>query len=45
MDSDLIYVMDGGKIVEEGKHGELMAKKGLYYTLVMKNGNTDENLS
>lgn len=45
MDSDMIYVMDGGKIVEEGKHGELMAKKGLYYTLVMKNGDTDKNPS
>ncbi|MDD4691763.1 ABC transporter ATP-binding protein, partial [Eubacterium aggregans] len=45
MDSDMIYVMDGGKIVEMGNHGELMAKKGLYYTLVMKNGNTDENPS
>lgn len=42
MDSDMIYVMDGGKIVEAGNHGTLMAKKGLYYTLFLKNGDPNE---
>ncbi len=33
--SDLIFVMDEGHIVESGKHEELMRKKGLYYELFM----------
>lgn len=33
-DCDCIYVLDGGKIVEQGTHDELTAKgKGLYYNL------------
>jgi ATP-binding cassette subfamily B protein len=32
--ADQIIVLDRGKIVEEGTHGELTAKKGAYYTLV-----------
>ncbi|KAI9888957.1 MAG: GTPase-activating protein [Vezdaea aestivalis] len=32
--ADVIYVFDQGRIVEQGKHGELMAKKGRYYELV-----------
>lgn len=31
--ADNIMVMDGGKIVEQGNHDELMAKKGMYYAL------------
>ncbi len=31
--SDVIMVMDGGKIIERGNHEELMAKKGKYYQL------------
>lgn len=31
--ADKIIVMDGGRIVEEGKHAELLAKKGYYATL------------
>lgn len=31
--SDCIMVMDGGKIIERGNHDELMAKKGVYYSL------------
>ena len=27
---DRIVVMDGGRVVEEGKHGELLARRGLY---------------
>jgi ATP-binding cassette subfamily B protein/subfamily B ATP-binding cassette protein MsbA len=32
--ADLIVVMDGGRIVETGKHEELMSKRGLYYDMV-----------
>jgi ATP-binding cassette subfamily B protein len=31
--ADLILVINGGKIVEQGKHKELLAKKGLYAQL------------
>lgn len=30
---DIIYVMDKGKVVEEGTHTELLKKKGYYYRL------------
>ncbi len=33
---DRIIVMDGGKIVEEGKYDELMAKKGYFYDLAIR---------
>ena len=32
--ADKIIVLDNGKIVEEGNHAELTAKRGAYYTLV-----------
>jgi ATP-binding cassette subfamily B protein len=32
-DADLILVMDGGKIVEQGSHAELLAKQGAYHAL------------
>lgn len=32
--ADLIVVLDQGRVVETGKHDELMAKRGLYYELV-----------
>ena len=32
-DSDLIVVMDRGRIIEEGTHNELLEKKGKYYEL------------
>ena len=34
-DSELIVVMDRGRIVEEGTHNELLEKKGKYYELYM----------
>ena len=34
-DSDLIVVMDQGRIAEIGSHEELLAKKGTYYELCM----------
>ena len=30
---DIIYVMDKGKIVEEGDHESLLKKKGYYYSV------------
>ena len=34
-DADLIVVMDQGRIVEQGNHSELLAKRGKYYDLYM----------
>ena len=31
--ADCIYVMDKGKVIENGKHNELYAKKELYYSM------------
>lgn len=31
--ADKIVVIDGGKIVEQGKHAELLAQQGRYYEL------------
>lgn len=33
INSDLIYVMEGGKVVEHGTHDELLAQKGAYTKL------------
>ena len=32
-DADVIVVMDSGRIVEQGNHGELLARRGLYLSL------------
>ena len=33
VDSDLILVLDHGRIVEQGTHRSLLAKKGFYYQI------------
>ena len=33
VDSDIIYVIEGGRIIEQGKHQELLQKGGKYSTL------------
>ncbi len=35
-DCDRIFVVDGGKIAEEGTYDELMRKKGLFAELVSR---------
>ncbi len=35
-DADLIVVLDGGKIVETGKHAELFEKRGRYWELLRR---------
>jgi subfamily B ATP-binding cassette protein MsbA len=34
--ADLIYVLDGGKVVEQGTHAELSAKQGRYASLLQQ---------
>ena len=36
INADRILVMKDGKLIEEGSHEELKAKKGYYYELVEK---------
>jgi subfamily B ATP-binding cassette protein MsbA len=33
VDADLIYVVDGGRVVEEGSHAELLRRGGAYARL------------
>lgn len=33
MHADKIYVLEQGKIIEQGKHDDLLAEKGLYYAM------------
>ncbi len=41
--SDLIVVMDKGRIVEQGTHTQLLAKNGLYTKLIQASQNPTEN--
>ncbi|KAH8038926.1 hypothetical protein HPB51_004038 [Rhipicephalus microplus] len=34
-EADMVYVMDEGHIVEQGKHDDLVAKKGFYFQLML----------
>jgi ATP-binding cassette, subfamily B, bacterial len=46
MHADTIYVLEKGRIVESGKHAELLLEKGLYYAMWRQQvgeGNQDEN--
>jgi len=48
--ADQVLVIEDGQIVERGRHEELLAKKGAYYTLYMRqfvnqNGNNGSNPS
>ena len=37
--ADYIYILDKGRILEEGTHRQLMQKKGYYYkTCIMQHG-------
>jgi ATP-binding cassette subfamily B protein len=44
-DCDQIFVMDGGRIVEQGMHGELLARRSLYYQMARHQLRMDEELS
>jgi ATP-binding cassette subfamily B protein len=33
MHADKIFVLEKGKIIEAGKHDELLAEKGLYFAM------------
>lgn len=44
VDCDQIFVMDHGRIVEHGTHGELYAKGGLYRRLIGEGGGSNGNL-
>uniref|UniRef100_A0A8C1WMY6 ATP-binding cassette, sub-family B (MDR/TAP), member 5 n=1 Tax=Cyprinus carpio TaxID=7962 RepID=A0A8C1WMY6_CYPCA len=43
--ADIIAGFSEGKVVEHGTHRELMAKKGVYYSLVMQQVHEKENVS
>ena len=41
-DADIIIVLDKGKIVEKGKHQNLLQNRGLYFELFNKQQNEKE---
>ena len=42
-DFDCIYHIENGKIIESGTHDELMASKGKYYEMFVKQGEKYQN--
>lgn len=42
--ADMIFVIDGGEIVERGKHERLLEKKGFYYNLYMSQFKKQEEI-
>ncbi|AZL15021.1 ABC transporter ATP-binding protein [Rickettsiales endosymbiont of Stachyamoeba lipophora] len=42
IDADIIFVLSAGKLIEKGKHDELLANKGYYHQLYQKYGLTDD---
>ena len=42
-DSDIIFAMQRGKLVEQGTHSELMSRHGLYSGLVASQNNSDHH--
>jgi ATP-binding cassette subfamily B multidrug efflux pump len=43
--ADVILVLDDGRIIERGKHDELLDKKGFYYNLYMSQFKKQEEIS
>lgn len=41
-DSDYIIVLDAGKIIEQGKHNELLEEQGVYYNFYRQQANQKE---
>ena len=44
VNADVIFVVEGGRIIEQGSHESLIANKGKYYQLYANNFDDEENL-
>jgi len=44
IDADLIYVLEGGQVREQGTHRELLAARGLYASLYAAQGESESNV-